>query len=83
MKHTFLYLFLFLLLAPNAYPQLVKVIDNKGTINEVENKWFFSVDKSSIYNAATKKSVGIGKTSVDGSAVLELTSTSKGFCLLD
>jgi hypothetical protein len=26
-----------------------------------------------------KKSVGIGKTSVDGSAVLELTSTSKGF----
>jgi hypothetical protein len=42
----------------------------------------FSVDKSSIYNAA-KKSVGIGKTSVDGSAVLELTSTSKDFCLLD
>jgi hypothetical protein len=41
----------------------------------------FSVDKSSIYNAATQKSVGIGKTSVDGSAVLELTSTSKGFCL--
>jgi hypothetical protein len=39
----------------------------------------FSVDKSSIYNAATQKSVGIGKTSVDGSAVLELTSTSKGF----
>jgi hypothetical protein len=38
----------------------------------------FSVDKSSIYNA-TQKSVGIGKTSVDGSAVLELTSTSKGF----
>ncbi|MFB0904159.1 MAG: ice-binding family protein [Nonlabens sp.] len=81
MKHTLrLYLFYFLLLAPNAYPQLIKVIDNKGTINEVENsKWFFSVDKSSIYNAATQKSVGIGKTSVDGSAVLELTSTSKGF----
>jgi hypothetical protein len=32
MKHTLsLYLF-FLLLAPNAYPQLVKVIDNKGTM---------------------------------------------------
>jgi hypothetical protein len=42
MKHTLLILILFLLLAPNAYPQLVKVIDNKGTINEVENsKWFF------------------------------------------
>jgi hypothetical protein len=42
MKHTLsLYLFYFFLLAPNAYP-LVKVIDNKGTINEVENsKWFF------------------------------------------
>jgi hypothetical protein len=41
MKHTLsLYLFYFLL-APNAYT-LVKVIDNKGTINEVENsKWFF------------------------------------------
>jgi hypothetical protein len=36
----------------------------------------FSVDKSSIYNAA-QKSVGIGKLV----AVLELTSTSKGFCL--
>jgi hypothetical protein len=42
MKHTLNLYLLFLLLAPNAYPQLVKVIDNKGTINEVENsKWFF------------------------------------------
>jgi hypothetical protein len=54
MKHTLNTYFIFLLLAPNAYPQLVKVIDNKGTINEVENSKWFSVDKSSIYNAATQ-----------------------------
>lgn len=55
-------------------------MDNKGTINQFENsKWHFSADGSSIYNAATEKSVGIGATSVDGSAVLVLTSVSKGF----
>lgn len=67
-------------MAPNGYSQLVKVIDNKGTIKEIENsKWYFSVDGNSIYNAATQKSVGIGTTSIDGSAVLELKSVSKGF----
>ena len=67
-------------MAPDCYSQLVKVVDNKGTIKEVENsKWFFSADGNSIYNSATQKSVGIGTTTVDGSAVLELKSVTKGF----
>lgn len=83
MKHTltiYFILFCTVLTAPKGYSQLVKVIDNKGTITEVENsKWKFSSDGNSIYNAATQKSVGIGTNSIDGSALLDLKSINKGF----
>ncbi|MFV5685694.1 beta strand repeat-containing protein, partial [Flavobacterium sp. GB2R13] len=83
MKHTlkiFFILFYLFLLGPDGYAQIINVIDNKGTIKKIENsKWLFSADGNSIYNTATDKSVSIGTTSADGSAVLDVSSLNKGF----
>ena len=72
-----LLLFLLLLTSSIAFSQTIRVIDNKGTLKEIENsKWQSS--GNTIYNKNTDN-VGIGTNSPNASAILEVTSTTKGF----
>ena len=83
MRHTlqiFFVLFCLFFFGTGGYAQIIKAVDDKGSIKSIENsKWLFSTDGKSIYNTALNKSVGIGTSTVDGSAILDISSTSKGF----
>lgn len=71
--------FCFLLfLSINIFSQTVRVIDNKGTINQIDNSKWQTSTGSSIYNK-NNTDVGIGTSTPDASAKLDVSSTTKGF----
>jgi hypothetical protein len=84
MKHTFFQIFLVLFClfftALEGSSQIFKAVDSRGTIVDIENsKWLLAPDSLSIYNKDTNKSVSIGTSTADGSAILNISATDKGF----
>ena len=83
MKHTFqifLVLFCLFFTALEGSSQSFEAVDSRGTIVNIENsKWLLAPDGKSIYNKDTDTSVSIGTSTADGSAILNISATDKGF----